>query len=262
VATTVYLLNHSATKSVTDETPFEAWYGKKPAMHHLCTFGCVVHVKNTAPNLKKLDDQSKPMIFIGYQPGSKVYRAYDPVAKKVHVSRDMVFDEQAQWNWSSGGEAKLKTIDDSFTVEMEYTTTVQGLPLEEFNPWAPVVAAQEGSPEPSGSAASPLFSSGSVILAGAGNQEEVQEQSPLIQEEDLDVDHEEDAPLRVRNIHDIIGPATPRGLVPRVLADELHVVSSNEPSSFEDAEQDPCWRRAMLKEMKSIEDNGTWYLAD
>jgi hypothetical protein len=50
--------------------------------------------------------------------------------------------------------------------------------------------------------------------------------------------------------------------VPRVLADELHVVSSDEPSSFEDAEQDPGWRRAMLEEMKSIEDNDTWYLAD
>jgi hypothetical protein len=50
--------------------------------------------------------------------------------------------------------------------------------------------------------------------------------------------------------------------VPRVLADELHVVSSDEPSSFEDAEQDPCRRRAMLEEMKSIEDNDTWYLAD
>jgi hypothetical protein len=50
--------------------------------------------------------------------------------------------------------------------------------------------------------------------------------------------------------------------VPRVLADELHVVSSDEPCSFDDAEHDPCWRRAMLEEMKSIEDNGTWYLAD
>jgi hypothetical protein len=51
-----------------------------------------------APNLKKLDDRSKPMIFIGYEPRSKAYRAYNLVAKKVHVFRDMVFDEQARWN--------------------------------------------------------------------------------------------------------------------------------------------------------------------
>jgi hypothetical protein len=42
-----------------------------------------------------LDDRSKLMIFIGYEPGSKAYHSYDPVVKKVHVSRDMVFDEQA-----------------------------------------------------------------------------------------------------------------------------------------------------------------------
>jgi hypothetical protein len=93
VATVVYLLNHSRTKSVSGEILFEAWYGKRPAMHHLRTCGCVVHVRNTAPNLKKLNDRSKLMIFIGYEPGSKAYRAYDPVAKKVHVSRDIVFDE-------------------------------------------------------------------------------------------------------------------------------------------------------------------------
>jgi hypothetical protein len=93
VATVVYLLNHSRTKSVSGEILFEAWYGKRPAMHHLRTCGCVVHVRNTAPNLKKLNDRSKLMIFIGYEPGSKAYRVYDPVAKKVHVSRDIVFDE-------------------------------------------------------------------------------------------------------------------------------------------------------------------------
>jgi hypothetical protein len=47
-----------------------------------------------------------------------------------------------------------------------------------------------------------------------------------------------------------------------VLDQELHAVSSDEPSSFEVAEQDPCWRKAMLEEMQSIEDNQTWSLAD
>jgi hypothetical protein len=237
VATDVYLLNCSPIKSISGKTPFEAWYGKRPAVHYLRTFGCVVHVKNTTPNLKKLDDRRKPMIYICYEPGSKAYRAYDPVAKKVNVSRDMVFDEQAQWNWSSGGEPE--SVDDSFTVEMEYSTTVQGVPLEEFNPGTPVAAAEEGSPEPVGSIVLPLFSSGSVSPAGAGNQEYVQDQIPLIREDDLGANHDEDAPLWVRNIHDIIGPATPRGLVLWVLVDELHAVSSDEPNSFEDAEQDP-----------------------
>jgi hypothetical protein len=67
-------------------------------VQHLRTFRCLVHVKDTTPNLKKLDDQSWPMVFISYEPGSKAYRSYDPVLKKVIVSRDVMFDEQAQWN--------------------------------------------------------------------------------------------------------------------------------------------------------------------
>jgi hypothetical protein len=57
-------------------TPFEAWHGRKPAVHYFHTFGCVVHVKDTRPGLKKLDDRSRPMIFVGYEQGSKAYRAY------------------------------------------------------------------------------------------------------------------------------------------------------------------------------------------
>jgi hypothetical protein len=44
----------------------------------MCTFGCVVHARETRPGLKKLDDRSRPMIFVGYKPGMKGYRAFDP----------------------------------------------------------------------------------------------------------------------------------------------------------------------------------------
>jgi hypothetical protein len=57
-----------------------------------------------------------------------------------------------QCNWSSCGEPELESVDDLFTVEMEYSSTiVQGLPLEEFNSGTPVAAAEEFS------SASPVF---------------------------------------------------------------------------------------------------------
>jgi hypothetical protein len=59
-------------------------------VHHLRTFECIVYVQNTTPHLKKLEDHGRKMIFIGYKP----YRAYDPVTKRVHVTRD----------WGSGGD--------------------------------------------------------------------------------------------------------------------------------------------------------------
>lgn len=99
VVTAVYILNRTSCKGIEGKTPFELWYGRTPAVHHLCVSDCVVHVKNTKPNLKKLEDRSKPMIFVGYEAGSKAYRVYDPATQRVRVSRDVVFDEEACWQW-------------------------------------------------------------------------------------------------------------------------------------------------------------------
>jgi hypothetical protein len=117
---------------------------------------------------------------------------------------------------------------------------------------------QEGFP----TSASPSPSPAPTMAEEGGGQEGEPNSPQIIQEEDLDVDHDDDAPLRLRSINDINGPVEPVGQVRRVLGHELHAVSSDEPSSFEEAEQDPCWWRAMLEEMKSIKDNGTWHLAD
>jgi hypothetical protein len=57
VATAVYVLNRLPTKGVVGRTPYEVWHDKKPAVNHLRTFGCLAYVKNTTPNLKKLDDK-------------------------------------------------------------------------------------------------------------------------------------------------------------------------------------------------------------
>jgi hypothetical protein len=95
VTTAVYLLNRSPTRSVEGMTPYEAWHDKKPSVAYLCTFGCIVHVKNTKPMLKKLDDRSIKMVFLGYEPRSKAYRSYDPRTGHVQITRDVVFDELA-----------------------------------------------------------------------------------------------------------------------------------------------------------------------
>ena len=47
----------------------------------------------------KLDDRSEKLVFIGYDGKSKGYKLYDPVNRKIVVSRDVMFDEDASWNW-------------------------------------------------------------------------------------------------------------------------------------------------------------------
>lgn len=65
VKTAVHILNRSPTRSLKGVTPYEAWYKRTPNVSYLRTFGCVAHVKNVVPGVKKLEDRSVPMVFIG-----------------------------------------------------------------------------------------------------------------------------------------------------------------------------------------------------
>jgi len=115
VTTAVYLLNRSSSKSIGDKTPYELWTGSAPGVQHLRTFGSIVHMKLTAPNPKKLDDRSRRTIFVGYESASKAYRIFDPRTRRVHISRDIVFDEAASWNWNG----ELDGAVPGFTIELE-----------------------------------------------------------------------------------------------------------------------------------------------
>jgi hypothetical protein len=66
-----------------------------------------------------------------------------------------------------------------------------------------------------------------------------------VNDENLGADHDDHAPLRFRSMSDIL--ATP-GLAPRALmAEELHVVSSDESASFAEAKHNLSWRKAMMR---------------
>jgi hypothetical protein len=171
VNTVVYVLNRCPTKSVDGMTLFEAWHGRKPAVHHLRTSRCIMYVQNTIPHLKKLEDRGRKIIFVGYESSSKAYRVYDPITKRVHVTCGIVFDEQAQWDWGSGSDdGKPGSGDNVFMVE--YTTTRSMSPMADGVDQAPI----EESPLP----------------AGTGDTEVDDD----VNDENLDVDHDDGAPLR------------------------------------------------------------------
>jgi hypothetical protein len=77
----------------------------------------------------------------------------------------------------------------------------------------------------------------------------------------LDADHD-DAPLKYRNMSEIIGPATPPGLEFRDVQRELFFAAGEEPTTFSQAEQEASWRHAMDEDIKSIQDNKTWKLVN
>jgi hypothetical protein len=93
VDTACYLVNKSPSSALEDKTPQEVWTGKKPSLSHLRVFGCDAYVHVPKEKRTKLDSKSEKCIFIGYKDGLKGYELWNPVARKVVYSRDVVFRE-------------------------------------------------------------------------------------------------------------------------------------------------------------------------
>lgn len=238
VTMAVHILNRAPTRALDGQTPFEAWHGEKPPVHYFRTFGCIGHVKETRPHPKKLDDRSTPMIFVGYEGGSKAWRFYDPNGKRVTVSRDVVFDEAAEWQWNERDGDNMYHDPEPFVIER----TV------------------EGDPDSHGQRTPTLAPSPDVNTPGSASQ--VEFSTPPPGQQHLDVNHDDDVPLRFRTLDNLLDYQPPPGLAVRQLDHELHFSSAEEPSSFKIAQQEPCWKQAMEEEMRSINDNHTWELVD
>lgn len=106
----VYIQNRSPTAAVEGVTPEEAWSGNKPVVEHFRIFGCVAHVHIPDQRRIKLDDKSKKCMFLGVSDESKAWRLYDPVLKKIVVSKDVVFEEEKGWNWGKSDEETRKEV--------------------------------------------------------------------------------------------------------------------------------------------------------
>jgi hypothetical protein len=107
-----------------------------------------------------------------------------------------------------------------------------------------------GSVSPTTNGADEASTEESLLPTGAGDME-----VDDVDDENLNADHNDGASLRFHNMSDILATSgfTSRALV----AEELHVVSSDEPTSFAEAERSPSWRKAIMEEMDSIEENDT-----
>ncbi|CAL9001899.1 unnamed protein product, partial [Prunus brigantina] len=108
VNTAVYLLNRCPSKSLNKVTPFEAYTGRKPGIAHLKIFGSPCHVHIPSALRHKLEENSHKCIFVGYGIYEKGYRLFDPKSRKIIMSRDVHFDEDASWKWENTDKSEMR----------------------------------------------------------------------------------------------------------------------------------------------------------
>lgn len=104
----VHIQNRSPTAAVEGMTPEEAWSGAKPVVEYFRVFGCIGYVHIPDHIRSKLDDKSKKCVFVEVSDESKAWRLYDPVMKKILISKDVVFDEGKSWDWDQTNQKQRK----------------------------------------------------------------------------------------------------------------------------------------------------------
>jgi len=224
------------TRSLSNQTPYEVFKHKKPNVEHLRVFGCVSYAKVEVPNLKKLDDRSRMLVYLGTEPGSKAYRLLDPTKRRIFVSRDVIFDENRSWMWQ---ESSSETDKESGT----FTIT-----LSEFGNNG--VTENDISTEPEETEEAEINGEDENIIEEAETEEHDQSQ-------------EEPQPVR-RSQRQVIRPNYLKDYVlcAEIEAEHLLLAVNDEPWDFKEANKSREWRDACKEEIQSIEKNHTWSLVD
>jgi len=239
------LLNRAPTKSLKDQTSYEAWFGRKPGVKHLRTFGCKAYVKRVGPGISKLSNRSTPGVLLGYEPGTQIY---DPVQDKLMISRDVIFDEKVAWNWEgtaagspAGGVAVLP---ETFQVQC-FEDTVHSPTTGADADDGPVSEWEPASP------AASIPTTGGAESPHTSPHQQIQWATPPTH----DSDFSEDAPLRYRTIPDLLETTE---AMQDLQYSGVCLVAAQEPMSIEEVLSEQSWRKAMEKEMKAIHENQTW----
>lgn len=220
----IHILNRCPTTALENMTPQEAWTGCKPRVDHFQIFGCLAHVHVPDQKRIKLDEKSKTHIFLGVRKESKAYKLFDPITKKITISKDVKFEENACWKWEqSKGEAQSDVLD----WEDKNSDANKELELE------------EDSDSNTSNTISQTGGNSSATSSGGSEPN-----SPT---------------CRSRRAPTWMSEYTTReGLSEE--EETMMVITEEDPVTYNEAAKEKKWRDAMAKEIDSIEKNGTWRL--
>ena len=256
IASATHIWNRVINRGVTDATPYEKWFGKKPDVSHIRTFGAPAFVRIPDSQRKKLDDKSWEGIFVGYDSlTDKNYRVYDPGDRKVKVVSDVIVEDGCLK--SSIVLFPFSSIDktDACFAEPEVDD-----PVSEEDSYDTCVEDEDGSD--------------STVVPSSSEEEEESSDELLDEARNIFMDEQIEKPPVIKR-----GPGRPLGS--KNGPKQMHVEHQMErrskkmklaaqavaldPVSVEDALSRPdgtLWKEAMESEMESLRMNKTWELVE
>ena len=92
VLSAVYLINRMPTTTLKGQSPYVIFHGHQPSFAHIRTIGCLCYVTK-ALRADKFSPRAEACVLLGYSATQKGYIVYSLNAKRLLVSRDVIFKE-------------------------------------------------------------------------------------------------------------------------------------------------------------------------
>ena len=231
VLTDIYTINRCPSPIVQNQTPYDMLFGSSPFYDLLKVFGCVCFILLHDHERNKLQSHSRLCCFLGYGIGKKGYRCYDPIRKRLCVSRDVIFWEHKMFYQLPHVPISLipsiNPLPDLFPEESPTS-------LSESPPYITDVPSHASYKLPALLIDVPTDTAPTVDHAGSSDSH------------------------ALRRSHQVT-----------TLSSHLHdfhcfsaLASLQEPQTFHEASSNPLWQQAMKEELDALHKTGTWDLVD
>uniref|UniRef100_A0A2N9FLT4 Integrase catalytic domain-containing protein n=1 Tax=Fagus sylvatica TaxID=28930 RepID=A0A2N9FLT4_FAGSY len=233
--TVVYTINRYPSPAVQNTTPYERLFGTTQNYSLLKVFSCICFVLLQPHERTKLQPRSQLCCFLGYGLEENEHRCYDPVAKRLRVSRHVVFWEHKMFYslplFSAGNSDSQAGLLLNLFPEIPSPSAESVNPISDESP--PTDPSSDESPT-----TDPTF-----------------DESPLSTPAVNPVNTTAPKPRRSHRV----------STLPSHLCD-FHCFSVfailHEPHTFREASSDPLWQQAMKEELDALLKTGTWDLVD
>ena len=246
VLTAVNLINKIPTSHCSGLSPFEKLYGCAPDYSSLKVFGCTCFVLRPRVERTKLSPKSAICVFLGYGEGQKGYRCYDPVTKKLYVSRHVVFLEHIPF-FSIPDSPHELTKSDLFNID-PFSDNDESVPSEApcttdsvppHVPPVPIISTDAGTLPFDVPDAPPSH------VATQAPAETVEPPSRYPKR-----------PRKSTQSPDFVYSCYSDSFAS--FLSSVHCLS--EPLSYKEAVLDPLWQQAMVEELSALHQTDTWSL--
>ena len=263
VSTAVYLINMQPSVALKGGIPVDH-LGDGPADYSgLRLFGCACFVLLHPHERTKLTAQSVECVFLGYSLEHKGYRCWDPIARRVRISKDVTFDESRSFYPHHSSTATTESLVDPLSF----------LTLPDY----PLSPAPVRSTHPSPVSAHEIqLTQDEISAPGSPTSVEPFTVSPFPFTYSRRAQHPSpsDAPPST-STPSLLGPVPsgpPTPLAPRYNLRDRNTLKRPafyaaaaattviEPSTYREAATHPEWQHAMVEEIAALERTHTWDL--